>query len=50
MEDRTMPSPIMKYFEYEHLPERLQAISRPFGEMAQKFDADLPDGPEKTAG
>ena len=29
-----MPNPIMKYFEYAHLPEHLQAVSKPFGDMA----------------
>lgn len=45
-----MTSPIMQYFEYAHLPERLQAVSAPFGELAKRLDADLPDGPEKSAG
>ena len=30
-----MPNPIMKYFEYKHLPERLQEISKPFCELAE---------------
>lgn len=45
-----MPSPIMKYFTYEHLPAALQEVSKPIGEMAQKLDEDLPDGAEKSAG
>jgi hypothetical protein len=45
-----MPSPIMKYFAYEHLPPQLQAISKPIGELARQMEADLPDGPEKSAG
>ena len=45
-----MPSPIMKYFAYSHLPEKLQAISKPIGELAEKLDAELPDGAEKSAG
>ncbi|QFT00526.1 hypothetical protein FIV06_24065 [Labrenzia sp. THAF191b] len=40
----------MKYFEFKHLPEHLQAVSRPFGELAEQMNADLPDGPEKSAG
>jgi hypothetical protein len=40
----------VKYFDYEHLPERLQQVSRPIGELARKMDADLPDGAEKSAG
>ncbi|HDL9481313.1 TPA: hypothetical protein PX784_000870 [Vibrio cholerae] len=45
-----MTNNIMKYFELAHLPEHLQAVSKPIGELAKKMDADLPDGPEKTAG
>ncbi len=45
-----MNNHIMKYFEYAHLPEHLQEVSKPFGEMAQKMHAALPDGPEKSAG
>lgn len=43
-------NPIMKYFGYAHLPEKLQAVSKPIGELAEKLDAELPDGPEKSAG
>lgn len=45
-----MPAPILKHFAYEHLPEKLQQVSRPFGDLARELDADLPDGPEKSAG
>jgi hypothetical protein len=45
-----MPSPIMKYFAYAHLPEKLQGVSKPIGDLAQAMDAELPDGPEKSAG
>jgi hypothetical protein len=45
-----MPSPIMKYFEFAHLPERLRNVSKPIAELAQMMDADLPDGAEKSAG
>lgn len=43
-------SPILKHFEYSHLPADLQAVSAPIGELAKKMDAELPDGPEKSAG
>ena len=43
-------SPILKYFAYEHLPEKLQKISKPFGLLANELDVSLPDGPEKSAG
>ena len=45
-----MGSPIMKYFAYSHLPENLQQVSKPIGELAAALDATLPDGPEKSAG
>ena len=45
-----MAAPIMKFFEYAHLPATLQEVSKPLGELAKKFDEDLPDGAEKSAG
>lgn len=45
-----MQNPIMKYFEYAHLPERLQEVSKPFGELAEHLNTSIPDGPEKSAG
>lgn len=41
---------LLRYFEYAHLPERLQVVSRPCGDLAQAMVAALPDGPELTAG
>ena len=41
---------IMKYFKYEHLPEKLQEVSKPFCLLAENVDATVPDGPEKSAG
>ena len=32
-------SKILKYFRYEHLPERLQAISKPFHDLAYFIEA-----------
>lgn len=40
----------MKYFDYEHLPEKLQAVSKPIGDVARKMNQELPDGAEKSAG
>lgn len=45
-----MPNPILRYFAFAHLPENLQKVSRPIGELAEQMDAQLPDGPEKSAG
>lgn len=41
---------LARYFAYDHLPERLQEISRPCGELAEAMIDALPDGPELTAG
>lgn len=43
-------SPIMKYFEYAHLPTTLQEVSKPIGDLARQMDELLPDGAEKSAG
>lgn len=39
---------IARYFEYSHLPERLQAVSRPCAELAAELIRVIPDGPELT--
>ncbi len=39
---------MLKWFAYEHLPPALQAVSKPFGELAQKICAAIPPGPERT--
>jgi len=38
---------IVQFFSFEHLPEPLKAVSRPFGELAQKV-LELPRNPERT--
>ena len=45
-----MASPIMKFFDFDHLPAALQTISRPIGELAIQMDNLLPEGAEKSAG
>jgi hypothetical protein len=45
-----MKNPIMEYFQFSHLPEHLQKVSRPFGLLAEELNRDLPSGPEKSAG
>lgn len=41
---------MMQHFAFAHLPQHLQKVSRPFGELAALLDSTLPDNPEKTAG
>lgn len=43
-----MTDRMMQFFAYEHLPPHLQAVSKPFGELAQKLVADLKPNPERT--
>ena len=45
-----MPTTTIKYFTYSHLPERLQVVSKPIGDLAQQLEDIIPDGPEKSAG
>ena len=41
-------SHVLKFFAYEHLPERLQKISKPFGTLAQELAERAPDNQETT--
>jgi hypothetical protein len=41
---------ILQYFEWAHLPARLQQISLPFGVLADRMVSELPDSPELSAG
>lgn len=40
----------LRPFAYAHLPEHLQAFSRPFAELAYDMVRRLPDDPELAAG
>lgn len=37
---------VARWFTYGHLPPHLQAVSRPFAELAEELLAQLPDDPE----
>ena len=45
-----MPTTVIKYFAYEHLPAHLQDVSKVVGDLARQMEETLPDGPEKSAG
>jgi len=45
-----MSSTTIQYFEYDHLPEKLQEVSKPMAELAHLMEDKLPDGAEKSAG
>lgn len=45
--------PILQFFEFEHLPTRLQAVSKPFCELAQSITNEtgtffIARSPERT--
>lgn len=39
---------MLQFFSYEHLPEHLQAVSKPFGELANRIIDTLPQNAERT--
>ena len=39
---------IMQFFAYAHLPEKLQAVSKPFCILAETIVEALPRNPERT--
>jgi hypothetical protein len=41
--------PILKFFEYKHLPDRLQAISKPFHDLAYVSVNDIVKNPAEMA-
>jgi hypothetical protein len=42
------PEPILQFFAYAHLPLHLQAVSKPFGDLAYDLVDKLPRNPERT--
>lgn len=49
MNERMRSEYLMRYFEYHHLPQKLQHVSRHFAVAADVVLNLLPEGPEKTA-
>lgn len=43
-----MDKGMLKWFEYGHLPEHLQQISKPFGSLAQQICTSCEPGPERS--
>jgi hypothetical protein len=49
--ENTRPTPIehiSQFFAYAHLPPHLQAVSKPFGDLAEQIVTTLPRNPERT--
>ncbi len=42
------PEHILQFFAYAHLPQHLQAVSKPFGDMATVIVETIPLNPERT--
>jgi len=42
------PEHILQFFAYGHLPAHLQAVSKPFGDLATHIESTLPKNPERT--
>jgi hypothetical protein len=40
--------PMLQFFAFDHLPQQLQDVSMPFGELAKELVATLPRNPERT--
>lgn len=43
-----MSEQMLRWFEYAHLPEHLQSVSKPFGELAEQLCETIEPGPERT--
>lgn len=39
---------ILQFFDYDHLPDHLQVVSKPFQEMAYMITHNIPRNPERT--
>ena len=39
---------ILQFFEFDHLPDRLKAVSRPFHDLAVDIATKVPRNPERT--
>lgn len=44
----TYGEPMLQFFEYAHLPEHLQVVSRQFAQVADFIVQVLPRNPERT--
>ncbi len=47
-EEQLATDPILRYFHYSHLPEKLQSASKPFCDLAQHLVDTVPRNAERT--
>lgn len=50
MSDTKPTDRMLQFFAYSHLPAHLQAVSKPFGDLAKQIVETLPQNAERTAG
>lgn len=48
MIDTSAPEYTLQFFQYGHLPPHLQAVSKPFHDLAMHLVATLPRNPERS--
>lgn len=48
--NNTGANPILRYFEYAHLPDHLQEVSKPFADLASDLSTSLYPSAEVSAG
>lgn len=47
-EAKLSEEPMMQFFKYDHLKPEMQAVSKPFCELAESIVLTLPRNPERT--
>ncbi len=50
MDAKDSIEPMLQFFQYDHLPVPLQAVSQPFCELARRIVLEQPRNPERSAG
>lgn len=48
MNDTENPEPILQFFQFEHLPQKLQLVSKPFHDLAMEIKVNVPQNAERT--
>lgn len=43
-----MKENLLQFFSYQHLPDHLKKVSKPFGDLATSIVAELPNNSQRT--
>lgn len=46
--EEIIADPVVQYFEYDHLPKKLQDVSKSFCQLAREIVSYIPRNPERT--